>query len=1794
MSPFFFFKQDDGKLEYDPEHVDIYRNSDDGQADRNFIQTEQTSTQEIGPPTPYEPLQITLSANLDRKVVVKTSEMPADREELPPKTSQLGSRKEEASLMKKQATQSAGLHTLKQFPLFKQFTERKEQSKQATEQKLQELTQTPQLPDGGRERSSQMREQITQSTGMSTWKQSLFFKLLTERREQRKQASEQRMEELTELSSQRREWSAQKLEHLTHKQLPTERTERSTQRGETFPLKSQQPREREEPLTQEEETLVLTCPLCTQTMSWVKEDESTDDSIADISGTDYTMETDDSEFQEFDSFLSFTKPEPHVSDVRPPPQPRDVSAAESSEKKKAGPGQRSDSSDYTDRHPSDSAARTSPWNLGQPVPGAETQGPASSPISVETNPVFSAVVGQLRSSTPLLHYLGSTYRERCPSDSETQGARYFETTETHIAESPAVSEVFRKRMACSFSKPANLHRSYLGLDVSSKCQEEGENEDDFFHDSGQRSEEKESVFDYDSWAEPSAGRCRKRGQKTATSALETSSLGLQSTPESTKWGKNPSKPQAWSRRPDAVKNKDHFTEPRAEAKEPIFRNHPADSPTWACRRQQWRSESSAFQHHSWPGSTRRVKNPYEPRAWIFPVEYSLFEPSLSPECHSVSACRDWNYREPHSYGNTLRDSHAFGTAAVACSPLRQGRVCAPRGVGFAHRAGSCRTESKPSPAEHSRVESCSPVDSVGDTHGQRKWSSSLFAAKKFPLYKHGKESLATQAAKFSGQRGILPLDKLHNTCHRCRSKSEPHPRHGSLSTGDMPSDRATRIEKSNCPSLKETSFNAGFVKENCNSGRTTKPELGSMELSLRYQDTDVSTAVEKGECWGWKGSCLSAGVAKEKDSNGKKTTKPQPVPDKLSTEGKGADVTAGAERKECPGSKESPSGEYLVKERLDASEKSAELGGTKAVPKHSFDPTDRIQAVDSDGWMQEVDKLMNRKGLERHHSEKKMALLDGDPAGKAAVKPELMPELSPHLDSHTTFQKLDAVHSNPRKTSIRKGICSGDISDHVDDELTGMSPVTAESSDDHNIASTQLEPYRSFGGGQSEPDTFFMLQVQNYVAGIVQMAQVQLSVEMMDAWSPTASLPRLDWELASDETRTFRSSTPEKGSGWVAFQSGEGGDSFDRVESTMSISLTESADQNDGIDQPLRTSDVPPSQLRDSLSTTEDHNSRGKKQPKKDRIREDSETKDNVSARKRMVFAESSDGNIDCKSSHQSKPNNSLNRQNTDGEDDAGRRGGGDPVVDVGQVRDYIAHVIQTAQIQFMTLTGTHANRSSQLSGLGRECAFEEIEVFRNTPKKGAGMEDGEGSSGTNSDDEGEPLSVDPRSAAPFGGGNVTKEMRTFSLAGSPGSLAASPSAPHLELLECRDGDEVDLGGTAGQAEIIGQMIFDVDGQPQSDPSAQKGDQEIPFEMDRQPHGGLDTKIGPQETHFVMDSQPHADSNAQKGDQEVLFETDSLPYADPSTEKGGHEMIFEMDDLPHTDCGSAAGVPPPPLGTVPSLQPTFVFSQPPRPGPLPPLQPVPSFLKWGLPSLTPQSQKGKGLQQADFVSQPPFVEVPSSEASSAEAPSMRSPAQRNVSPLVPVPDGSSFASESEPSCIGSAIQRDAGSPEPIPVLERSSSASTPEQRPMKSAARRSSSSPIPIPGQCCSSLNPESPSRRSASQGVHGSSLPNMLPYFPLLGTSPSSVAPISLMCRALLFQENVNRMGFVTSPHIHRPPISVVCIFDLFNGFITLGQEVSLVVLCRIRILLSHNPMNFVYQESDPFGSFICDFVVW
>ena len=1715
-------------------------------------------------------------------MVVKTSGMPADREELPPKTSQPPqSRKEKASLMKEQTTQSAGLHTLKHFSLFKQFTEKKEQSKQVTEQKLQELTQTPQLPDGGRERSSQMREQITQSMGMSTWKQSLFFKLLTERREQRKQASEQRMEEL---SSQRREWSAQKLEQLTHKQLSTERTEPPTQRGETFPLKSQQPREREEPLTQEEEALVLTGPLCAQTTSWVEEDESTDDSIADISGTDYTMVTDDSEFQEFDSFVSFTKPEPLVSDTRPPPQPRDVSAAESSEKEKAGASHRNDSSDYTNKHPSDSAARTSPWNLGQSVPGAETQGPASSPTSVETNPVFSAVAGQLRSSTPLLHYLGSTYRERCPSDSETQGARYFETTETHMAESPAVCEVFKKPMACSFSKPANLHRSYLGLDVSSKCQEGGKNEDDFFHDSGQRSEEKESVFDYDSWADPSSGRCRKRGQKTATSALETSSPGLQSTPESTTWGENPSKPQAWSRRPDAVKNKDHFTEPRAEAKEPIFRNHLADSPTWECRRQQWRSESSAFQHHSWPGSTRRVKNPYEPRAWIFPVEYSLFEPSLSPECHSVSACRDWNYHEPHSYSNTLRDSHAFGTAAVACSPLSRGRVCAPRGVGFARRAGSCRTESKPSPAERSRVESCSPVDSVGDTHGQRKWSSSLFAAKKFPLYKHGKESLATQAAKFSGHRGILPLDKLHKACHRCRSNSEPHPRPRNLSTGDMPLDRATCTEKSNCPSLKETSFIAGFMKENCNSGWTTKPELGSKGLSLRYQDADVSTAVEKGECWGLKGSCLSAGVAKEKDSNGKKTTKPQPIPDKLSTEGKGADVTASAERKECPGSKESPSGEYLVKERLDALKKSAELGGTKAVPKHSFDPTDSTQAVDSDEWMQEVDKLMNRKGLEIHHSEKKMALLGGDPAGKAAVKPELMPELSPNLDSHTTFQKIDAVHSNPRKTSVRKGICSGDISDHVDDELTRKSPVTAERSDDHNIASTRLEPYRSFGGGQSEPDTFFMLQVHNYVAGIVQMAQVQLSVEMMDAWSPTASLPRLDWELASDETRTFRSSTPEKGSGWVAFQSGEGGDSFNRVESTMSISLTESTDQNDGINQSLRISDVPPSQLRDSLSTTENHNSREKKTTKKDRIRNDSETKDNVSARKRMMFAESSDGNIDCKSSHQSKPNNSLNRQNTDGEDDAGSRGG-DPVVDVGQVREYVAHVTQMAQIQCMTLTNTHANHSSQLSGLGRECAFEEIEVFRNTTKKGAGMEDGEGSSGTNSDNEGDPMSVDPRSAAPFGGGNVTKEMRTFSLAGSPVSLAASPSAPGLELLECRDGDEVDLGGTAGQAEIIGQMIFDVDGQPQADPSAQKCDQEIPFEMDGLPHAGLGTKIGPQEMHFEMDSQPHADSSAQKGDQEVLFETDSLPHADPSTEKGGHEMIFEMDDLPHTDGGSAAEVPqPPPLGTVPSLQPTFIFSQPPRPGPLPPLQPVPDFLKWGLPSLTTQSQKGKGSQLANFVSQPPFVEVLSSEASSAEALSMRSPAQTNMSPLVPVPDRSSFASESEPCCIGSAIKRDAGSPEPIPVLERSSSASAPEQRPVKSAARRSSSSPIAIPGQCCSSLNPESPSRRSASQGVHGSSLPNMLPYFPLLGTSPSSVAPISLMCRASLFQEDVNRMGCVTSPRLRQPPISMVCIFDLFNGFITLGQEVSLVVLCSIRILLSHNPVHFMYQESDPF----------
>ena len=1764
-----FFKQDDGKLEYDAEHVDIYRNWDDGQADRNFIQTEQTSTQEIGPPAPYEPLQITLSANLDRKVVVKTSGMPADREELPPKTSQLPqSRKEKASLMKEQPTQSAGQHTLKHFPLFKQFTERREQSKQATEQKLQELTQTSQLPNGGRERSLQMREQITQSMGMST---SLSFKLLTERREQSKQASEQWMEEL---SLQRREWSAQKLEQLTHKQLSTERTESPTQRGETFPLKSQQPREREEPLTQEEEALVLTGPLCPQTTSWVEEDESTDDSIADISGTDYTMVTDDSEFQEFDSFVSFMKPEPLVSDARPPPQPRDISAAESSEEKKAGAGHRSDSSDYTNRHPSDSAARTSPWNLGQSVPRAETQGPASSPISVETNPVFSAVVGQLRTSTPLLHYLGSTYMERCPSDSETQGARYFETTETHVAESPDVCEVFRKRMACSFSKPANLHRSYLGLDVSSKCQEGGKNEDDFFRDSGQRSEEKESVFDYDSWADPSAGRCRKLGQKTATSALETSSLELQSTPESTAWGKNPRKPQAWSWCPDAVKNKDHFTELRAEAKEPIFRNDPADSPTWERRRQQWRSEPSAFQHHSWPGSTRRGKKPYEPTAWFSPVEYSLFEPSLSPECHSVSAWRDWNYHEPHSYGNTLRDSHAFGTAAVACSPPRRGRVCAPRGEGFARHAGSCRTESKPSPAERSHVESCFPVDNVGDAHGQRKWFSSLFAAKKFPLYK---ESLATQAAKFSGHRGIVPRDKLHNACHRCRSKSEPYPRPGNLRTGDMPLDRATRIEKSSCPSLKETSFNAGFVKENCNSGWTTKPELRSKELSLRYQDADVSTAVEKGECWGLKGSCLSAGVAKEKDSNGKKTTKPQPIPDKLSTEGKGADVTASAERKECPGSEESPSGEYLVKERWDALKKSAELGRTKAVPKHGFDPTDRTQAVDSDGWMQEVDKLMNRKGLEMHHSEKKMALLDGDPAGKATVKPELTPELSPHLDSHTTFQKIDTVHSNPRKTSVRKGICSADISDHVDDELTGKSPVTAESSDDHNIASTELEPYRSFGGGQSEPDTFFMLQVHNYVAGIVQMAQVQLSVEMMDAWSPTASLPRLDWELASDETRTFRSSTPEKGSGWVAFPSGEGGDSFDRVESTMSISL----DQNDGIDQSLGISDVPPSQLRDSLSTTEDQNSREKKTTEKDRIRDDGETKDNVSARKRMVFAGSSDGNIDCKSSHQSKPNISLNRQNTDGEDDAGRRGGGDPV---GQVRDYVAHVIQTAQIQFMTLTSTHTNRSSQLSGLGRECAFEEIEIFRNTPKKGAGMEDGEGSSGTNSDDEGDPMSVDPRSAAPFDGGNVTKKMRTFSLAGSPGSLAASPSAPRLELLECGDGDEVDLGGTAGQAEITDQMIFEVDGQPQAAPSAQKGDQEIPFEMDVLPHAGLGTKIGPQETHFETDSQPHVDSSAQKCDLEVLFETDSLLHADPSTEKGRHEMIFEMDDLLHTDGGSAAEVPqPPPLGTVPSLQPTFVFSQPPGPGPLPPLQPLPNFLKWGLPSLTTQSLKGKGSQQADFVSQPPFVEVPSSEASSAEAPFLRSAAQRNMSPPDPVPDKSS-ASESEPCCIGSAVQRDAGSPEPVPVLERSSSASNPEQRPMKSAARRSSSSPIPIPGQCCSSSNPESPSRRSASQGVHGSSLPNMLPYFPLLGTSPSSVAPISLMCRASLFQDDVNRMGCITSPRIRQPPSLVVCIFDCFNEFISLGQEVSLVVLCRIRILLSHNPVNFVYQESDPF----------
>ena len=432
----------------------------------------------------------------------------------------------------------------------------------------------------------------------------------------------------------------------------------------------------------------------------------------------------------------------------------------------------------------------------------------------------------------------------------------------------------------------------------------------------------------------------------------------------------------------------------------------------------------------------------------------------------------------------------------------------------------------------------------------------------------------------------MPRDKLHNACHRCRSKSEPHQKPGNLNTGDMPLDRATRIEKSNCPSLKETSFNAGFVKKNCKSGWTTKAELRSKELSLRYQDADVSTAVEKEECWGLKGSCLSAGVVKEKDSNEKKTTKPQPVPDKLSTEGKGADVTASAERNECPGSEESPSGEYLAKERLDASKKNAKLGGTKTVPKHSFDPTDRTQAVDSDGWMQEVDKLMSRKGLEMHLSEKKMALLDGDPAGKAAIKPELMPELSPHLDSHTTFQKIDTVHFNPMKTSVWKGICSGDIRDHEDDELTGKSPVTAESSDDHNIASTQLEPYRSFGGDQSEPDTFFMLQVHNYVAGIVQMAQVQLSVEMMDAWSPTASLPRLDWELASDETRTFRSSTPEKGSGWVAFQSGEGGDTFDRVESTMSISLTESADQNDGIDQSLGISDVPPSQLRDSLSTT--------------------------------------------------------------------------------------------------------------------------------------------------------------------------------------------------------------------------------------------------------------------------------------------------------------------------------------------------------------------------------------------------------------------------------------------------------------------------------------------------------------------------------------------------------------------------------------------------------------------------------
>ena len=81
--------------------------------------------------------------------------------------------------------------------------------------------------------------------------------------------------------------------------------------------------------------------------------------------------------------------------------------------------------DPTDGHPSGSAARSSPWEAETSSSDLE-QSASLYLVSAETSCRASEARRRDVGPSPLLHYMGSTYDEKCPSDSESLEVKYFQ------------------------------------------------------------------------------------------------------------------------------------------------------------------------------------------------------------------------------------------------------------------------------------------------------------------------------------------------------------------------------------------------------------------------------------------------------------------------------------------------------------------------------------------------------------------------------------------------------------------------------------------------------------------------------------------------------------------------------------------------------------------------------------------------------------------------------------------------------------------------------------------------------------------------------------------------------------------------------------------------------------------------------------------------------------------------------------------------------------------------------------------------------------------------------------------------------------------------------------------------------------------------------------------------------------------------------------------------------------------------------------------------------------------------